>query len=111
MAALSATVVGHRLPLGDRVVKTLSVAAIGTAAADEYITTGLSWIDTVVGYTVYGTAGEVITAHTGTVGVGANFVLNAAGTGQTAGTTPGALGIEIADAAANSLHVTVIGKV
>lgn len=110
MAVLAVSQSSKRLPLGDRVLQTFRTSAIGAAAADEWIDTELSFIDAVLGYVALGAAGEVITVHTGTVGVGANFVKNANGTGVAEGANPGSLGIEVAEGSTNVIEVTVLGR-
>ena len=100
MAALAATTKTARIPVGDRVMQTYRLAAIGTAAADEYIVTGLKWIDCVVGDAPSSTAGW-LTAPV--------YMINAQGTGQTEGDHPGDLGVEVLTAGDNDLTVTVIG--
>jgi len=101
MAAVAHTEVTKRLPVGDRVMQTFRTSALGTAAADEWIATGLSWIDAVVGLVVIG-------ATTSTVQN--SVVKNARGTGVAAGTNAGDLGIEVTDAGINVVEVTVIGR-
>jgi hypothetical protein len=81
-------------------MQTYRTSALGTAAADEWIATGLSWIDCVVGSAVIG-------ATTSTVDNA--FQLNAQGTGVTEGTNAGDLGVEVTDAGINVIEVTVIG--
>lgn len=67
MAALTATDLALRLPLGNRVVKSFRATSGATAnAADEYITTGLRKIDAVLGLVVIGTTAAPVAA-TGTV--------------------------------------------
>lgn len=96
MAALSATQLGNRKPVGDVIEETWK-ATTGVAAADEWIATGLSEIESVVGAVVNGAATS-----------GLNFLLNAQGTGETEDDDPGDLGIE-AEAAVEVI-VTVRGR-
>lgn len=100
MAALTGTAKTARIPVGDRVMQTFRLSAIGDNAADEYIVTGLSWIDCVVGFAGSGTAPWANVPL---------FVINAQGTGQTEGDHPGDLGLEVEAATDNDLTVTVIG--
>lgn len=100
MAALTRTELVKRFTLGDRVLQTFRATSGGGAnAADEWIDTGLSFIDAVVGVSVIGTA----------TGVTHAVVKNANGTGVTAGTNPGNLGVEFSGATA-TFEVTVIGR-
>jgi hypothetical protein len=82
-------------------MQTYRTAAIGDASAVEWIATGLSWIDAVVGFAVQGTASSTTAP---------NFVLNAQGTGVTEGTNPGDLGIENVASGPDVIEVTVIGR-
>lgn len=100
MAVVASTKQTSRIPVGDRVMQTFRTSALGDNAADEWIATGLSLIDAVVGFAALGTAPFT---HAPT------FVKNAQGTGVTAGTNPGDLGIEVEAAADNVIEVTVIG--
>lgn len=97
MAALTATAIGGKRPSGRFFEQTYSVAISNSAAADEYVVTNLKQIFAVVGHAVQGTTDR-----------GVNFVLNAQGTGQTAGSTLGSLGIEATGAA--TVHFTVLGR-
>jgi hypothetical protein len=99
MAVVAHTELTKKLPVGDRVMQTFRTSALGTAAADEWIATGLSWIDAVVGAVVIGTVGGLSTP---------NFLKNALGTGGAA--SAGMLGIEVIDAGTNIVEVTVIGR-
>lgn len=101
MAVVSHTEVTKRLPVGDRVMQTFRTSALGTGAADEWIATGLSWIDAIVGVAAIGT--DPFTTLP-------SFVKNAQGTGVSAGTNAGDLGIEVAAAGDNVLEVTVLGR-
>ena len=101
MAVVAHTKTTKRLPVGDRVQQTFRTSALGTAAADEWIATGLSFIEAVVGFAVLG-------ATTSTVALA--FEKNAQGTGVAGGTNPGDLGIETTDAGINDVEVTVIGR-
>jgi len=99
MAALTATELTERLPLGNVSVKTFRTTTGSlAAAADEWIDTGLSEVLAIVGHAVHGIAGATI-----------NFVKNAQGTGQAEGSTLGALGIE-SSAASTVVEVTVLGR-
>lgn len=100
MAVLAATAVSPKLPVGNRFMQTFEVAIANAAAANEWIAPpGFSSIEAVVGAMAIGTAGLATTI---------NCILNANGTGVTAGTNPGSLGIE--SAAGATVHVTIIGK-
>ena len=100
MAVLSHTTKTAQLPMGDRVMQTFRVSALGTASDAEWIATGLSWIDAIVGYGASGAAGWVTTPV---------FMINAQGSGQTEGDHAGDLGVEVTNAGDNDLSVTVIG--
>jgi hypothetical protein len=101
MAAIASTDLTDRLPIGNRVLKTLQLsAATGAASATEWVVSGLSQIDAVVGAVLDGTAA----ADTGEF----TFVLNAQGTGVAANTNPGDLGVETL-LATTGLVVTIIG--
>lgn len=100
MAALVATPLTPLLPVGNRFMRSYSVPIANTGAADEwFVAAGISHVESIVGNAPLGTAGLAATL---------NFVLNANGTGQTAGTTPGSVGIESGTAV--TAHITVIGK-
>lgn len=105
MAALSFTKKTERLPVGNRVLQTFEVTTTA-AAADEWIATGLSWIDAVVEGGVIGTTPHA-DVSTSADPVTPNYVLNANGTGVAAGTNAGNLGIETPTA--KTVQVTVIG--
>lgn len=63
MAALTATQLTKRLPLGDRVIQFFSVTSGATAAAaDEYVLTGLSYIDYAFLTAAPGTASGAVAA-------------------------------------------------
>lgn len=66
MAALTPTELTKRLPLGDRMVKTIRATTGSAGAADEWIVTGLSDIDAILGVNIIGQSG-VPAAATGTV--------------------------------------------
>jgi hypothetical protein len=100
MAVLAHTEPVLRLPVGDRIMLTFRITAPGTGAADEWIKTGLSVIDAVVGCVVIGSA---------TAAEAPAFVLNAQGTGETAGSSLGDLGFETTGATPNTFEITVIG--
>jgi hypothetical protein len=105
MAALTATRVGNRLPIGDRFLVTFRVTIANANAADEWVAagpsgTGLRWIDRVIGVVdVNATADEtevpVVLKNEGT------------GTAGTEGTTGGALAIE---GNAGTYEISLIGK-
>lgn len=106
MAVLAHTEVTKRLPIGDRVLQVFRVTP-GAAAADEWIATGLSWVDAVLGVTVKGATPWADTS-TSADPVGYNAVYNANGTGQSEGSTSGSVGIEIPTS--KTVDVTVIGR-
>lgn len=85
-----------RVPDGQYEFVTYEVTGTGSAAADE-------WFD--AGDEVIAVAGHAVV---GTGDVGVNFVLNAQGTGETAGSSRGDLGIETTGAA--TVHVTVVAR-
>lgn len=97
MAALTPTFISGKRPSGRFFEVTFSVPVANSAAADEWVSTGLHEILAVVGHAVQGATDR-----------GVNFVINAQGTGVTAGTNLGDLGIEGTGAA--TVHVTVIGR-
>jgi len=107
MAALTATVVGKRIPVGDRVLRTFRFTIANANAADEWVAagpsgTGLRWIDRIVGAVGIGTA---VTTDMPV------YKRNcASGTGGTEDTAAdgGALSIE---GAAGTYEVSVIGKI
>ena len=96
MAALTATKVTDREPVGNLFMQTFR-ATPGSAAADEYILTGFQTVLAVVGF-----------APMGATLASMNFVLNALGTGQTENTTQGALGVE--SSTTGQFQVTVLGR-
>jgi hypothetical protein len=102
MAAVAGAFRGERVHLGNYVLKTFRTSALGTAAADEWIATGLSWIDAVIGVVVIGAT---------TSATSLSVQKNARGTGVAEGTNPGDLGIETATAGTNVVEVTVVGRV
>lgn len=92
-----------RIPVGDRTMVTIRCSGIvAEDAGDEWLQTGLSWIDAVVGYVLIGatTSTESFT-----------FVKNAKGTDETAGTAghEGCLGFETT-VDVDVFDVTVIGQ-
>jgi len=99
MAELTATELSRRLPVGDRVIKSFSFAAGTGAQADEYIVTGFSVLEAVLGYAVQGDTTEATTP---------NFKLNAQGTASDATASNGDLGFE--SAGTPTFHVTVLGR-
>jgi hypothetical protein len=100
MAVLTHTELTARLPVGDRVMQSYSIAAAGDNAADEWIATGLTHIEAVVGCAPIGAAPFLAAP---------SFQMNARGTGVTVGANPGDLGVEVEAAGDNTLQVTVIG--
>jgi hypothetical protein len=100
MAALTPTHIGRPKPLGDRMVRTIRFTIANANAADEWIVTGLSWVDAVLGIIVTGTGVENDVP---------TYLRNCQGTGQTEDTQAdgGKLAIE---GAAGTWEVTVIGK-
>ena len=87
MAALTATQIGDRIPIGNEFEYTYSVPVANAAAADEWFVTRFS---------------KILSATTqvlGTTDRGVNVVLNASGTGVAADTNAGNLGIEATGAA------------
>lgn len=107
MAALTPTYKTGKLPVGHKVIRTIRASITSNAAADEWIDTGLSEIDGILGWAFIGT---VTPTQTGATAVEVpNFVLNAQGTGVTAGANPGDLGVEILSGDV-TIEVTVIGK-
>lgn len=99
MAALSPTFLTARIPAGNLLDVTFRVAITNTGSADEWVVTGLSSIEAIVGFAVIGTVGVAITP---------NFRKNANGTGVAEGTNPGNLALECAALA--TLEVTVRGR-
>lgn len=98
MAALTATEVTKRLPVGDRTMKTLRFTIANANAGDEWIVTGLSTIESVVGSAVIGQADVAETPA---------FRKNAQGTDVAEGTNHGDLAVE---GNAATFEVTVIGR-
>ncbi len=97
MAALTTTVLTNRLPVGNLYMQSFRATA-GAAAADEWIVTGFSWIEAIVGH-----------ATIGATDLGMNFTKNARGTGVTEGTNAGDLGVEQVTGSA-VFEVTVLGR-
>ena len=102
MAALTATQLGDRIPMGKHVQVSFSIAAAGDNSAVEWIATGLSSIIAVTGLVAVGAAPFANAP---------SVQLNARGTGVTVDTNPGDLGIEVEAAGDNTLQVTVLGIV
>lgn len=100
MSAITATATTKRLTVGDRVMQTFTVSVLGDNATDEWVATGLSWIDAVVGFGPIGTAPFLEVP---------SFLKNAQGTGGTGGANPGDLGVEVDETDADTFEVTVIG--
>jgi hypothetical protein len=100
VAALTPTFLTGKLPLGHKVTRTFRVSVTSDAAADEWVDTGLTYIDAVLGFAVIGQAGAVDVPA---------FRKNARGTGVAEGTNPGDLAIEVV-ATDLVLEITVIGK-
>lgn len=98
MAALTATFVTKRLPVGDLAQVTFTCTT-GAAAANEWVVTGLSTISAIIGAVVTGADPQLSTL---------NFVKNAQGTGVAEGTNHGDLGIE--SPTAETIEVTVLGR-
>jgi hypothetical protein len=104
MAAVSATEITTRQPVGDLFLVTVRTSALGDNAADEWIAAAslrLSWIVAVIGVVPIGAAPFANTP---------SFMKNAQGTGVAEGTNAGDLGIEVEAAADNILEVTVLGR-
>jgi len=110
MAALTATRVGKRLPIGDRFLVTFRVTIANANAADEWVAagpagTGLRWIDRVLGVVdVAATADETETptvAKNNVEGTGASTIEDVAASG-------GGLAIE---GNAGTYEITLIGKI
>ena len=100
MAALTVTVVGHEIPVGDRVIRTFRCTPSGAAAGTDWAVTGLLNIDAVLGAVPITTAG---------VPDFAVFAKNAQGTSVAEDTNPGDLGIEVVTTAV-PYEITVLGK-
>ena len=98
MAVLAATKLTGKLPVGNLFMQTFSVVVANANAADEWVATGLGSTVAVVGVIKNGTA---VSANVPAI------VHNARGTGVTAGTNPGDLGLE-GDAA--TYEITVLGR-
>ena len=101
MAAVAHTRLTKMLPVGDRVMQTYLTSALGTASGTEWIATGLSHIDRVLGVVVKGTTVSTVEP---------SVHMNARGTDVAEGTNEGDLGIETTDAGINVLEITVLGK-
>jgi hypothetical protein len=100
MAALARTDVHRPLPVGDRMQRTFRVTVSNLAAADEWVPTGLSFIDAIIGWAAIGQAG---------IPDAPVFRKNAQGTGVAEGTNGGDLAIEVVTTA-GTFEVTVLGK-
>lgn len=110
MAVVAHTEVTKRLPIGDRILIVLeNSGSLAAASATEWIATGLSWIEAVVGEPVVKGAAPFADVSTSADPVSCNVVLNAQGTGVAAGTNPGDLGIEVPQTG-KTVQVTVIGR-
>ena len=96
MAALTATRVTDRLPVGNLFMQTFRTTP-GSAAADEWIVTGFQTVLAVVGFSPLGATLASM-----------NFVLNARGTGVTENTNQGDLGVE--SSTTGQFLVTVLGR-
>lgn len=107
MAALTPTFTSDPLPIGNKVLRTFRVSPTSNASDDEWVDTGLSWIDAVVGFSFYGTVAPTQGAEALQVPV---FKKNASGTGATEGDDAGLLGIEVLSQDI-TVEVTVLGKV
>lgn len=101
MAALTATEIGLRLPMGNVFQQIYSVTVASQSATDEWIATGFRSIDSVWVSPMIGTAGA---------GTDVSVVLNAQGTGASSGANPGDLGIETVTTTNQIIHVGVIGR-
>jgi hypothetical protein len=97
MADLGGTALTPKLKRGNRYEQSFVVTVLAGAQTGEWLETGFAWVDSVSGYGVNGATDR-----------GANFVLNAQGTDATAGSSPGAVGIEATGVA--PLRITVVGR-
>lgn len=95
MAAVTVLETFDRIPLGDVWEQTFRVDP-GAGAADEWLPTGFSRV-----------LGCRLQAIGTSAGASSNAVLNAQGTGEAEGSSPGDLGIE---ASTGDLFVTVLGR-
>lgn len=110
MAALTPTYLTGKLPIGRRVIRVIRFTISNANAPDEWIDTGLSWIDGVIGC--------VAVARTADDAETPGFKKNCGATDGTAdGTqgdentaTAGAGGILAVEGNAGAWEVTVIGK-
>jgi hypothetical protein len=94
MADLVVTNIAKRVPLGKHFLTVARVTIASTAAADERIEAEDTYLSEIlaVGHAVLGTTNR-----------GVNMVMNATGTGETEGGSPGEVGIE----ASGACHVIV----
>lgn len=111
MAALTATYKTGKLPVGHKVIRVIECTP-GAASGDEWVDTGLSWIDAVLGCTFVSTAANPAspTVTTATAGPEPVFVLNSQGTDAADTDSGGDLGIEMNAGGTQVIQVTVIGK-
>ncbi len=107
MAALTPTYKTGKLPVGHKVVRTIRASITSDAAADEWIDTGLTELDGIIGWAFIG---QVAPTQAGAAALEVPvFRLNAQGTGVAEGTNGGDLAVEIASGDV-TIEVTVIGK-
>ena len=101
MAALTTTTIYNApVPDGQAKFRVYKVTVASQSATDEWIATGGEEVLGVIGFSpLHGTAGLMPTL---------SIVLNASGTGATAGANPGNLGIETADATDAIINIGVI---
>jgi len=101
VAALTPTYLTGKLPVGHKVIRTFRFTIANADAADEWVDTGLTWIDAVIGVVAIGTA-DIAELPA--------FKKNCQGTGGTENTTTtgGDLAVE---GNAGVFEVTVLGKV
>jgi hypothetical protein len=107
VAALTPTFLTGKLPVGHKVDRTFRVSVTSNAAADEWVDTGLTFIDAIVGWAYIGQAAPT-QAGAAALEVPV-FRKNAQGTGVAEGTNPGDLAIEVASGDV-TIEITVRGK-
>lgn len=107
MAALTPSKITTLIEANGYVIRSFTVAVTSNASDTEWIATGLATIDAVVGWAYRGTAAPA-TAASAAVQAPV-FVKNAQGTGVTAGTNHGDLGIEVLSVNM-TVEVTVLGR-
>jgi len=118
MAAVVSTRVGHRIPVGDRFIQTVSFTTLADSATEWVAkgSLGFSTIDQVVSSAVLNTTYLTAPGATYTAAEQAilddarpvQFQLNAQGTGASVGTSHGDLGVRSGRVAL--LQVTVLGR-